>query len=145
MNVFIEGRIRNKNLTYLWVGMLLKTLNIYRFNRDPHINIRFVTKCDGEALGYCSGDRDEVDIEIARTHFGRDLSYLEMMKSLTHEMVHARQYFRGELKNVGTHRIWKNKPANHYSYTDSPWEREAYELEEKIFNECFPIDLPFKN
>ena len=143
MNVYIEGRVKNKKLVYSWVGMLLNILKIDRLNRD--LEIEFVTECDGRALGYCWGDKDEVTIQISRESFGRKLSFLEMMKCLTHEMVHARQIFRKQLINNGVHRTWNGESADHYDYKDSPWEVEAYELEEKIFNEWFPFHAPFKN
>lgn len=143
MNVFIEGRIRNKKLVYGYVGMLLNILKIHRLKRN--LIIEFVTECDGRVLGYCWGDKDEVTIQISREHFDRKLSFLEMMKCLTHEMVHARQIFRGQLVNNGLCRIWNGEEANHYSYNDAPWEKEAYELEEKIFNEWFPFHAPFQN
>lgn len=143
MNVYIEGRVRNKKLVCQYVDILLHILKIDRLNRD--LEIRFATECDGQALGFCWGDPDEVTIEISRKHFNRKLSFLEMMKSLTHEMVHARQIFRKQLINNGVHRFWNGQSACHYTYEDSPWEKEAYELEEKLFNEWFPFNMPFQN
>lgn len=142
MNVFIEGRIRNKKLVYGYINVLLNVLKIHRLKRD--LNVEFVTECDGRVLGYCWGDRDEVTIQISREHYDRKLSFLEMMKCLTHEMVHARQIFREQLTYNGLSKIWKGEVSSH-SYEESPWEIEAYELEEKIFNEWFPFHAPFKN
>lgn len=143
MNVYVEGRIRNKKLVYGYINVLLNVLKINRLQRD--LTIEFVTECDGRVLGFCWGDSDEVTIQISREHYDRKLSFLEMMKCLTHEMVHARQIFRKQLINNGIAKIWNGESANHYSYEESPWEVEAYELEEKIFEEWFPFHAPFKN
>jgi len=143
MNVYIEGRVRNKKLVYTYVGMLLHLLKIDRLERD--LEIQFVTQCDGQVLGFCWGDADEVTIQISRMHYNRKLSFIEMMKSLTHEMVHARQIFRKQLINNGVHRTWNGQSADHYSYEESPWEKEAYELEEKLFKEWFPFHASFQN
>ena len=143
MNVYIEGRVRNKKLVHNYVDILLHILKIDRLNRD--LEIKFVTECDGQALGYCWGDSDEVTIQISRMHYNRKLSFIEMMKSLTHEMVHARQIFRKQLTNNGVHRTWNGQSADHYSYEESPWEKEAYELEEKLFKEWFPFHASFQN
>lgn len=143
MNVYIEGRVRNKKLVYTYVGMLLHLLKIDRLERD--LEIQFVTQCDGQVLGFCWGDADEVTIQISRMHYNRKLSFIEMMKCLTHEMVHARQIFRKQLINNGVHRTWNGQSADHYSYEESPWEKEAYELEEKLFKEWFPFHASFQN
>jgi len=143
MNVFVDGKIRNKKLVYGYINVLLNVLKIHRLKRD--LIVEFVTACDGRVLGFCWGDKDEVTIQISKTYFDRKLSFLEMMKCLTHEMVHARQIFRKQLINNGVHRTWNGESADHYAYKDAPWEVEAYELEEKIFNEWFPFHAPFQN
>jgi len=143
MNVYVEGRVKNKTLVYQYINVLLHALDIHRLKRD--LNVEFVTACDGRALGYCWGDKDEVSIEISREHYDRKLSFLEMMKVLTHEMVHARQFFRKQLNSSGMRRTWNGESADHYDYKNSPWEMEAYDLEEKLFNEWFPFFAPFKN
>lgn len=143
MNVYVDGRVKNKKFVYGYINVLLHALDIHRLKRD--LIVEFVTECDGRVLGYCWGDKDEVMIQISREHYDRKLSFLEMMKCLTHEMVHARQLFRKQLTNSGIHRTWNGESADHYDYKDAPWEKEAYELEEKIFNEWFPFHATFKN
>jgi len=143
MNVYINGRVKNKTLVYQYINVLLNVLKIRRLKRD--LIVEFVTECDGRVLDFCWGDQDEVIIQISREHYDHKLSFLEMMKVLTHEMVHARQLFRKQLTNSGIHRIWNGESADHYSYEESPWEKEAYELEEKLFNKWFPFFASFKN
>src|SRR5210317_119426 len=143
MNVYVEGRVRNKELVYGYVNTLLKALNIHRLQRE--LTVQFVTECEGQVLGYCWGDTDEVIVQSSRESCGEKQSFIEMMKVLTHEMVHARQLLRKQLTNTGCHRTWNGKAADHYSYEESPWEIEAYELEESLFNKWFPINAPFKN
>lgn len=145
MNVWIKGNIRNKKLIYRYVDILLKALKLDHLDRDLFID--FVQECDAQthALGFAWGDKDQVEIEISRSHYHKKLTFLEMMKTLTHEMVHARQFFRGRLKYRGFHAIWKGEHMGVYDNKNSPWEKEAYDLEEKLFNKWFPIDEPFRN
>ena len=53
------------------------------------------------------------------------------MRTLAHEMVHAKQYIFGELDGYSD--SWKGSDVNYYSYEDSPWEKEAYKLEEILY------------
>lgn len=63
----------------------------------------------------------------------------EMEKTVFHEMVHVKQYVRGELKEVFAplHRhYWKGEEvrSSEWNYMDLPWEKEAYDMEEVLWN-----------
>ena len=53
------------------------------------------------------------------------------MQTLAHEMVHAKQYLRGELN--GWTNSWKGRKPRNYKYENAPWEKEAYKLEMKLY------------
>ena len=55
-----------------------------------------------------------------------------MMQTLAHELVHAKQYLRGELCGYSMRR--KGRKPRNYKYENAPWEKEAYRLEEELFN-----------
>ena len=61
------------------------------------------------------------------------------MQALAHEMVHARQFLRGQLTAEGGF-AWKGRKADGYDYMNQPWEKEAYRLERELFLDCFPFD-----
>lgn len=73
--------------------------------------------------GFCDYDEDDIVIVIAKR-----LSPENVVRTLFHELVHVQQYETGRLKHNG---IWEGKEYN-CSYDDNPWEREAYEIEEKM-------------
>jgi hypothetical protein len=54
-----------------------------------------------------------------------------MLETLFHEMVHVKQYFRGELK-VSSQWVWKGK-INRQRYENQPWEIEASSLEHVMY------------
>ena len=56
-----------------------------------------------------------------------DMPFEEFITTLLHEMVHVKQYIKGELTNSS----WKGEYFTG-SYKDSPWEKEAYELEQSL-------------
>lgn len=143
MHYSIEGRVKNQEIVCGYMNVLIHALKINRLKK--YINIEFVTVCDGGVLGYCWGDHDEVFIQIAREYNGRRLGFLEMMQTLTHEMVHGKQYLRKELINHSGDRVWKGVKVEEYDQNNSPWEIEAYLLEKTLFIENFPFFAEFKN
>jgi len=132
MNVMFEGRFRNRAVVEYYVDNLQKALGIKRLQRP--LTIIFKSKLDG-AYGLCDGDVNYAEIEIAT----KGLTFIRQMTTLAHEMVHARQFIRGELKLQGAWK-WKGRNAENYAYINQPWEKEAYRLERKLFLNCFPID-----
>ena len=73
------------------------------------------TQCfiDELAGGFCWGDKDSIEIEIARTSEGHKFTREEMLINPTHELIHAKQFIRGELSNyckMEKSRLFQNIP-----------------------------------
>tara|TARA_Y100000389_G_scaffold195336_1_gene226631 strand:+ start:2289 stop:2717 length:429 start_codon:yes stop_codon:yes gene_type:complete len=75
--------------------------------------------------------------KVFTIHLKRNLGIYDMMSTLCHEMVHVKQFALGERKFVKGNDMWKKRAYNNTSYEDSPWEKEAYRLEERLAVECF--------
>jgi hypothetical protein len=133
MFVVIEGRHKNKKVVEKYVDNLFRALKINRLQRL--VNIKFKGTLDGYAQGLCLGDRDYAEIEIGT----KGQSFMRQMQALAHEMVHARQFLRGQLTSEGGF-AWKGRKADGYEYMNQPWEKEAYRLERELFLDCFPFD-----
>jgi len=145
MEFEINGRVKNKAIVYFYVQRLIEELGMDRL-RKPIITVNFVTNACG-AFGLCDGSKSEyADIQVARKCpvTNRKLGFTEMMQTLAHEMVHARQFIRGQLKNESGW-AWKGRKANGYDYDNQPWEKEAFRLEKKLFMKCFPHFAEFNN
>jgi hypothetical protein len=132
----INGRIKHKSKVESYANNLAKELGIGRM-WSKIIFLNFKTKLDNENQGNCWGCKKEgyVEINIARTSEGDDMPYDKMMQTLAHEMVHAKQYLRGEL--CGYSMSWKGKKPRNYKYENAPWELEAYKLEEELYEKCW--------
>lgn len=92
---------------------------------DETIEVDFEADFD-DIAGFCDYDKEEgVTIGI-----NPNLSRTEICKTLFHEMVHAKQYIKGELvSGIGRKPSrWLGKEVK-ADYMDLPWEREAYEHE----------------
>lgn len=127
----IRSNIKQKLVVSIYVMNLAKALNIHRF-RKRAFEISFRRKMEEGVMGLCWGDTDWVDIDISRTGTWR-----EQMVALAHEMVHCKQFLRGELDGFR----WKKRNYENCQYDHQPWEKQAYALEEKLYEECYPHAL----
>lgn len=131
----IEGRHAKPEIVEEYVARLMGALKIHRFT-SRMVTIRFKTELNNFAQGLCEGGTSYADIQIGK----RGQSFLKQMQALAHEMVHARQFLRGELTAEGVWK-WKGRNADNYAYTNQPWEKEAYRLERELFLDCFPFEM----
>ena len=91
-----------------------------------------------DAYGYCLSNEDETtdrprtfEIEV-----DRKLRLRRLLETVAHEMVHVKQYARGELYQgvrIAKNR-WQGKwVSNNVDYWDQPWEIEAHGREAGLF------------
>ena len=128
LNVFFQGRVRQQARLQEFACDVINDLLPREFKRDIDIHVRFTKNID--AMGYCHME-DEETIAIEVCNQG-DLN--QIASTIAHELVHAKQFIRGEL-NAGMTR-WKRQeiPVGprggiQIQYHDQPWEREAFEKE----------------
>ena len=142
MIFYINGKHKFGNVVDIYVTNMLKHLKLHKLSNNLLV-IEFVESIDrGNLLGECEGDKKEATILIARTSKDGKVSFMEQMFSLSHEMVHVKQYFRGELStDKGGKWKWKKEIAEEYKYEDQPWEKEASSLENELFLKCFPFNM----
>ena len=89
------------------------------------------------AYGYCH----IVDDSLARPReFMIELDasmrykFDQILTWLAHEMVHLKQFVRGELCDYESGRVqWKSRSYGQVHYDDQPWEKEAYRLEGELY------------
>lgn len=127
----INGRIAKKKQIENFVFDVLTHL-MPRLKRDISIDVNIVTRCDNHHYALCLGDKDSAEIELARGSGDLTFTLEEMILNLAHELVHAKQFIRGELHpNLNR---WKNLDYSNTLYSRQPWEKEAYLLEDKLIN-----------
>lgn len=148
MNLYIEGyRTQNKKLvetlsqaSFWYCAKLLGTRMVNSPNLDLDIKLIKDLKKKEDVYGYCHitgnlGRPKEFCIEIDAS-VEHDME--QLLTWLAHEFVHLKQFFRIELCDFedGTTQ-WKSKTykLNTVTYFNSPWEKEAYRLENKLADE----------
>ena len=134
IRVNIQGRIAKKDHVITFVENALTGM-MPRLRRTIDIEINVLTECDNKNYALCWGDREEVEIELARRSGSKKFTLDEMMLNLAHELVHAKQFIKGELHP--TLYKWKKFKKDYAKtpYFKQPWEKEAYLMEDKIFNQ----------
>ena len=145
MQLYIEGyRSHNKELyqavgsAALYYGALLLGT---RMLNNIHLDIKLTKnlKKKEQAYGYCHITDDNlnkprefmIELDTSMIH-----SFDQILIWLAHEMVHLKQFVRKELYDYETGKVqWKKRMYGNVNYEDQPWEKGAYRLEEKIYNE----------
>lgn len=109
----------------------LKELMPRKKNLDVEFTIRkFNEDADGWHLFV---DRGEHEIDIAK-----GLSEEDLATVVFHEMVHLKQYERGQLKDNGIVKSWNGEEYIYVfstvdEYKQFPWEEEAYRVQEDLY------------
>ena len=86
-------------------------------------------------LGF-TGINDVRQGRLIEIEIDKDLDDRELIKTVCHEMVHVKQYAKGELRERYAPRhslFWKSRRANGYKYDNMPWELEAWRLQEVLY------------
>lgn len=121
----IGGTAQQKKYVESMVHFCIKKLMPKVRTLDLEIKLKTIKD---DVYGYClSVTRREFEIEV-----DRNLSLRRLLTTVAHEMVHVKQYARGELK--GDY-IWHGKTYHpkKVDYWDEPWEIEAHGRECGLF------------
>lgn len=137
MAVYIEltGQMPQKKRMLNFAYDIMDHFFTERLKRDVDIYISVSRTFDEGYLGFCDGNRDEVWIDLARSWEGTPLTAREIAQNLAHELVHAKQFIRGEINSTNYNYRRSGQKAVDYtdvSYRKRPWEVEAYGLEEPL-------------
>ena len=103
------------------------------FSRFKSFNIEIdLCKLEGDVQGWAMEiDKNCSHIEIDKRQTGDDL-----ITCVLHELVHVKQQFKGELKELGGfQKMWKGEVHIGVDYYNLPWEKEAYKMQEILLEE----------
>jgi len=130
-----------------YISAVGAVLNI--FDSTTEVEVEFSNKLDADAGGYCSGDLEQIDIEVATHVQGEALSVETIQRNIAHEMIHAQQIITGRLEDLGLQllqsgdaqtlvkvSIWEGETYTNTKYEDQPWEIDAYAREEEVMLEA---------
>lgn len=82
------------------------------------------------------GDVLNCEDRLFEMRLNRGMNLYDIISTVCHEMVHIKQYIKGELDACGSR--WKSrKVPDKTAYADLPWEKQAFKMEEQLAMECF--------
>lgn len=142
--MYIKGTSNKKLIAYIH-----RVADLLELDTDG-VELNFVKSFNDGAAGYCDGDQDFVNIDIARHDAAGKIPTKNIMINIAHEMIHASQIQTGRLENSGLVLrtdvagnkqldctwIWEDQEYVNLAYEDRPWEHEAYDLEETVYAQC---------
>ena len=134
---YIEVKGGNKfqrHVAQVVVGQMIEALMPKMRTLEITVNIKKLT---GDAVGWCMMEdtNREFEIEVAN-----NLSLKELVTTICHEMVHVKQYARKETCGYGEK--WKGKMIDpKTAYSDLPWEKEAYRMQDKLAQLVWDADI----
>ena len=104
------------------------------------ISIKFdnETLYEYDALGVCWWNDRNINPRSFSILLRQNLNKKTFKKTLIHELIHIKQYLLNELKDFSSgHVKWKSTvfedTENFDIAINSPWEKEAYRLSEKLY------------
>ena len=128
-NVEVYGSTKSKrNLTKDVVHFCIQEMMPRMETLDICVHLDKLPEADGYCLAITNR---EFHLEIEKT-----LTEDDFITAVCHEMVHVKQFARGETKDVNLFtKLWKGAEyLSAYSTIDEymklPWEKEAYEMQE---------------
>jgi hypothetical protein len=93
-----------------------------------------------DAWGYCNWIDKNIEPRSFSIVMHKNTSRRRFNETLIHELVHVKQYAKGELKDYKSGRTkWKKKVFEEDNLSaiaimNTPWEKEAYRLSEEIYD-----------
>lgn len=142
IHLVFEGRIKNRKVYEAFASDVINNLFPREFTkRDIVIGIRFKNIVEEGIFGQAiCEDKDEYLVEIGKVVMEQELRVMtprEVASTIAHELVHIKQYIRGELNPSMTR--WKGQEIPYgprggmkIAYQRCPWEKEAFKREEEL-------------
>ena len=123
------GRKKQRELVEDVVNWCIQRLMPRYKTLDIEVNLKKIP----DAEGYClSVTNREFQIEIDKTIEKED----DFVTCIIHEMVHVWQYASGVAKAYCNSKLaWKGRDYTNTPYSKQPWERQAYRMQETLYDE----------
>jgi len=139
--IYVEAKGSNKKIRdsvekagYFFIKSLMPRLR----NLDITVELIRKLKEKEEIWGDCTWeDRNHYPREFT-IRLDSSVSHKDLIDTLAHEMVHVRQYVRGELVDLArdSRKVkWRGKKVDWYDSPTEPWEKEPNSLSPKLYKE----------
>ncbi len=83
--------------------------------------------------GWCNIEGDTYRPRSFMIEIHNRLDESEYLRTLFHELVHVKQFVRGELKDKRSKKYWKDEDISDIEYNNDPSEIEALQMEDLLY------------
>jgi hypothetical protein len=141
MHVEIEGESKRVPR-----GRILKALDFYakillgkRMAKNIYLTLSIESMGKDRNYALCEWDHDNLRPRDFTITIDKNLGEKDFLRALAHEMVHLKQYARGELRELYKPKkvVWKgvdhDVDSPDHDYWFAPWEIEAYGMEHGLY------------
>lgn len=136
MNISVRGKggLSSKEVRYA-TRYFVEAMLGPRLSKHVSVQILFNIK-SGD--GSCFPTEDSYRPRMFEIELNPKMGRLKTLTALAHEIVHLKQYARGELREMcgrgakWNGKLWKIKKDDYISYLFWPWEIEAYGTEKAL-------------
>lgn len=145
MHIHIKGR--NKSFTKAEIEYTVSFLTEHLLGKKLADNITLNISYEDLGTNYAQifpvdydDTRKNREFELTLDkHFSKEYDPKLLLTTLAHELVHLKQFARGELKNFSVDAYkWKGElvdiPESKAKYVKTPWEQEAYSREKELYD-----------
>ena len=138
MNIELVKVRRKKNRLLITEAIELFAFTLLHPRTVEVLDIIVEMKDLGHADGYCGWEDSNINPRSFTIELDKKLAGSELIKTIAHEMVHLKQFAKGELKErfkpTYCH-IWHGDivDVGLDNFYEVPWEVEAREMEEDLF------------
>jgi hypothetical protein len=132
--------IRNKEHRALIESVVLFFEKELKLQKSRYM-LEVRTKYNMSVTDDCRGHVTKLGPQYLIMFVDSKLDFERLILTLAHEMVHVKQYAKGQVKNITGRtqtRYWMGKKVRK-SYYDQPWELEAFSKERILANKIFQI------
>lgn len=117
--------------------LFFESQHLRRYRRlNIEVDIHKFTGDEKDFLGTCSCEDTSSKPRDFTIELNSASCISDFIKTIFHEMVHLKQYASGHLKDYvrgGSKTFWKKQDFTETEYEKAPWEVEAYELQEVLY------------
>ena len=135
--MIVRGKLTQSRLQA--IGFFADKLLTKQLNRHIIVNVVFRKNLNYLGLTYVDDYNSSGKVREFTLEIYRDQIEEEILKTLAHELVHVRQYSIGDLNEEAT--LWQGRlMESNLAYDNQPWEIEANELADILYEEYIHHD-----
>jgi hypothetical protein len=120
---------------------IFQYLDELEVSKNIRLTVNFTLKLAEhvEGMTFCQNYPDADAYQLIQVRIDSRLNEMQQRLVLAHEMVHVKQFAKGELKVLSNQKVmWKGKFYFRRTYSqETPWEKEAFRADDQLVKQYY--------